>query len=454
MSKQKYPLVSNLENLCYMSNLYWTDAEIRDLKVLDTVRVSDFVIDYRGRIGVVIYADKNATSIVIIDSRLCDIYLDGTEYVPIKLSETKIASFLSIWKDRLRRGCEVGNNIRLAAKYVYEAHTETYAKIITLSKCEGCGCEMYLPEKTYKDKDYCQPCFEMRFAKCQHCYNVTPREEGIMASDGTFYCNKCKARNFILPYHHGYPSVTFYGDTQHNKVPYMGMELEVEVGGERDSTVAKIMPIMNKGENYFIYCSHDGSLDNGFEIITQPATMQYHYSIRNHYEAMCNKLKSLNYHSHSSDNCGLHVHFNRSFFSDAVEGEAEATKRFVMMVDKFWDELTVFARRPNFRLRRYAKKLDMPVNTFVRKSNKSKDHDYRYYGVNITNKDTIELRLFRGTLNVSTIMATLQLVDNMAIWCKNHSTSELDGLTFETFITTTGQKRYWARHRAIPDFEE
>lgn len=452
----KYPLADEFDSLIAHSDYYWSAQELEQTHPLDTVNLKDFVINYRGRLAVVLYKDKNDHSIVAMSNRLDDLYLTKNEYLPITLPDSKIKNLLESWKERINRGFGTTSNVRLAAKYIFEKYPEIYESVFTLSTCAICHKKLFLPEREYHGKYYCQPCFEMNFFRCSHCSKILPRTEAKTAKDGYCYCKPCSKRHFVLPYHHGYPSVTFYGDNQKNKVPYMGMELEVDVGGEDDHAVAQIMPIMNNEskEECFIYCSHDSSLDNGFEIITQPATMQYHYSIKGKYEAMASKLKAKGFYAHTTGTCGLHIHFNRNYFADAYGGEYEATKRFVLLVDKFWDELTVYGRRPNFRLQRYAKKLDMPVDRFMRKANKSGSHDYRYYAVNITNESTIEIRLFRSTLNVNTVMATLQLIDNMAIWCKNNPTEKLDEVTFETFLTTTNQRRYWARQSAIRDFEE
>ena len=40
-------------------------------------------------------------------------------------------------------------------------------------------------------------------------------------------------------------------------------------------------------------------------------------------------------------------------------------------------------------------------------------HGGRYTCVNLTNRDTIEFRMFRGTLKYNTLIATLQLVDRI-----------------------------------------
>lgn len=106
-------------------------------------------------------------------------------------------------------------------------------------------------------------------------------------------------------------------------------------------------------------------------------------------------------------------------------------------------------------MERYAKKISpIPINEYINVGNKSRSHDYHYYSVNIANEDTIELRTFKGTLNVDTLLATLQLVNNMAIMAKEKPLSELQNMKFEDFLTTKYQRSYWVRHSVVPDGEE
>ena len=62
--------------------------------------------------------------------------------------------------------------------------------------------------------------------------------------------------------------------------------------------------------------------------------------------------------------------------------------------------------------------------------------------------------MFRGSLNVNTVIATLQLVNNMVIASKEKTLEEIKAMKFEDLLTTRIQKAYWKRHSALPDTEE
>lgn len=337
-----------------------------------------------------------------------------------------------------------------AAKDVYPE----YYRNLNVGTCAACG-RPALPKVTVDGVDYCTDCYRERYTSCNHCGKAVKRGDGVYDRNGYCLCAECNKRHWILPYHSYYPEVEFYGDNKDNSVPYMGFELEVDCGGENNKKVAEIMPLLNNegSGKIFAYCSHDGSLKNGFEIITQPATMQYHSSISDVYNRAIQKLKAMGYASHETTTCGFHVHFNRNFFGD---NQTECINRLIFMTEKFWDELCVFARRPERRLTNYAKKISdsMEIKEYMEKANCSGRHEYHYYAVNIANENTIEFRMFRGTLNLNTIMATLQLVNNMVITAKNKTVDEIKAMRFEDLLTTAGQRKYWARHKIVADFEE
>lgn len=350
------------------------------------------------------------------------------------------------WESDEGHLCDVVNVAKVKYPYYYEK--------LGVGVCSCCG-NPAIPKITVDGVDYCNDCYNEKFTSCSRCGKIVKRGEEVRDRNDYALCRECGKRHWVLPYHGYYPKVEFYGDNKGNSVPYMGFELEVDCGGEDNKKVAKIMPLLNNEESgkVFAYCSHDGSLQNGFEIITQPATMQYHSSISDVYNRAIQKLKAMGYASHETTTCGFHVHFNRNFFGN---NQDECIRRLIFMTEKFWNELCVFARRPERRLEHYAKKVSdsMEIKEYMEKANRSGRHEYHYYAVNIANDSTIEFRMFRGTLNLNTIMATLQLVNNMVIVAKNKTMDEIKVMRFEDLLTTAGQRKYWARHKAVADFEE
>lgn len=58
-----------------------------------------------------------------------------------------------------------------------------------------------------------------------------------------------------------------------------------------------------------------------------------------------------------------------------------------------------------------------------------------YTSVNLTNKNTIEFRIFRGTLKYNTLIATLQLLDRICDVALFMSDEELKAMSWTTFVS-------------------
>ena len=71
---------------------------------------------------------------------------------------------------------------------------------------------------------------------------------------------------------------------------------------------------------------------------------------------------------------------------------------------------------------------------------KKGSHAGRYTCVNLTNTSTIEFRMFRGTLKENTFIATLQLVNRVCDVALNLSDTELQALSWTTFVSGCQEK--------------
>lgn len=301
--------------------------------------------------------------------------------------------------------------------------------------CEECGA--LFPSRTVDGHRYCESCYSNRFVTCVRCGSVVDAHDAV---DGE--CIRCHQRHYILPYHREQPRLRFYGDNHNNTVPFLGVELEVAYGGHRDANVAEILPIINTNESIFMYCMHDSSLDDGFENITQPATLEYHTYIKDKYKSVFKKLRELGYLSHDTSCCGLHVHVNRDFFEN---NEISALKKILKMNHKFWNEFLKFSRRVKNRMNYCMPTDEYSDDEYIEYSNRSESGEWHHFVISYASETTIEFRIFRGTLNIETFLATLELVHNIVCTAKYKTDEEIDNMTFEDLITGETMQSYWDR---------
>ena len=310
------------------------------------------------------------------------------------------------------------------------------------SLCVSCGYfhekEKCFPVEASSGRNYaCESCYQY-YRPCSICGELTHSGRD---SGEELYCLFC-SRQYSDPidgYHDSHNRSPIFFDTGKTDNPlYLGIELEVDKGDDRNVTArsikAQIMP------KKFIFMETDGSLsDDGFENITQPATLDYHLSIADKYEEMFKLLVRDNFRSHDTNSCGLHIHFNRNFFQD--EGDI-CIVRLLYLVEKFWDNFRKFSRRTQKQLDSWARRYNNPPEEVLQ--NMKDGQIGRYYAINLSNTHTIEFRLFRGTLKLQTFIATLQLVDTIVRKVKSiESNEELQSITWEDFLVTEELKTYW-----------
>ena len=213
-----------------------------------------------------------------------------------------------------------------------------------------------------------------------------------------------------------------------------GVELEIDGAGEDREHAETLLCIANaNGER--MYIKHDGSLDDGLELVTHPMSLTEHL---HHFpwEALCKKAAALGYLSHRATTCGLHIHVSRRAFGETERQQDAAIARILYFFEKHWEELLKFSRRTQRQLERWAarygyKEQPMEILDYAKKGY----HGGRYTCVNLQNSDTVEFRMFRGTLKANTLLATLELVDRICDVAINLSDEELRSLAWTTFVS-------------------
>jgi hypothetical protein len=178
-------------------------------------------------------------------------------------------------------------------------------------------------------------------------------------------------------------------------VQFAGFELEVECKKDDPGECAESIIGLSCDEDLF-KLEHDGSLNNGFEVISQPCSLKY-FKQKFPLAQIVKKLTAQGCVSHNTDTCGLHVHIARKYLSLSEQIKIGLFMGFNS------NKLSKFARRD---YNTYCKNNIMnKKGAFINMAINAND---RYESVNYTNNRTIEFRLFRGTLKKETIFATLE----------------------------------------------
>lgn len=304
------------------------------------------------------------------------------------------------------------------------------------TRCVDCGDLVRLSD-AHVDEDtaVCDWCFNDHWAVCEDCgvlFNV--QSEGGSVND-SYYCGDCidDHREIIHEYYYK-PYPEFYGLGR----LFLGVELEIDGGGEADKNAEQLECIT--GDE--MYYKHDSSLDDGFECVTHPMTLSYHrYQFP--WEDLCKKAVSLGYKSHDADTCGLHVHVSRDALGDNEDEQDATIARILYFFERNWDALLKFSRRTESQLNRWAARYaHKDTVEEYHKGVKNNENDDRYMCVNLQNSNTIEFRIFRGTLKANTILATLELVERICVICAGCNADDMQGLSWEHFLSLIDPDEY------------
>ena len=311
--------------------------------------------------------------------------------------------------------------------------------------CDACG---RLLEKDNREMDasgtiICKRCFFHYHHRCRECGDIVLNDSAIVIND-EYYCQNCgesKMENFKGVHEYAFePGNLLFLKSENdnpNEKLFAGIELEIDDAGEDNDNAERVTEIADNQ----IYCKHDGSIRNGFEIVTHPATIDYH--LHNFpWEQICKEAIKLGYHSHNTTTCGLHLHLSRAGLGkDEMEQDLTIAK-LLLFFESNWGDLVRFSRRTpqalNDWAKRYGKRDDETAWQLLDRAKGSG----RYFAVNLKKEATVEFRMFKGTLKYETLIATIQLIDVIQRICKITSIDEMHNMTFVTINNVAKELGY------------
>jgi hypothetical protein len=267
----------------------------------------------------------------------------------------------------------------------------------------------YYPEDRHGS--YCEDCIESA-TWCEGCdaYYV----------DG---CNNCDTDDYSdgdrIVHDYGYrPDPIFYSSSPDERL-YFGIEIEVEAK-EGDYEVRK-----NAAQRAYLleneqlaYLKNDGSLNCGFEIVTHPMSHDYYM---NEADELWDTLEDLrtkyDMKSWATRTCGLHIHISRTGFNGGAH-----MHRFLNLVYSNQAFYELLAGRSSSQWSKFDD-VDTAVpnghdeagytqwkrvRSFKNKIDSGRNTD-RYSAVNTQNRATLEMRIFKGTINSGKVKSQINL---------------------------------------------
>lgn len=278
----------------------------------------------------------------------------------------------------------------------------------------------------------CLPSFTRNLVTCADCGGLTRSYRRLR---GQTYCCGCYSShdvpNLIASYHCGHMDIEKqFATTETPAVDALvcGAEIETECASEPRFVAYDVNEIMNK-EKTLCKFEHDSSLHNGVEIIMQPCTPNWYYETAEKVQSLFKTLQDsgCDYKADGVATCGLHIHINRSFFKDY-----DYENRLCYLFQLLQDKIRIFSQRTRFNYCNFATGRTSWDNIFHQKLNQMQGHGS---AINCSNRNTIEIRIFRGTTSYEMFMACVEFTRNLATLVRDITDIEkIEHTTFEDVV--------------------
>lgn len=288
----------------------------------------------------------------------------------------------------------------------------------TIRRCPGCASEFYSADGSQS----CQACSGSPQERCGGCGGSVP----IGAE-----CLNCLTR-YSRAVSDGGP-IFEYNFRILEKAPpkegvhLLGVELECalkDMSRSLDENARAVWKLFwdsrpgEPGSGRFAILKSDGSIGApGYEIVTRPASLSRH---RTEWQRFFDSPLRRQLLSYDVRTCGLHVHLSRAPLTPLAIGKivilinspcnAEFIKKMAGRGLDRWAKL-----QPSMRLAD-----GLPTKPtkhgYRRRRGISACEDDRYSAVNLRNRHTVEIRIFRGTLKPASFFRCLEFCDAVVKW--------------------------------------
>jgi len=314
--------------------------------------------------------------------------------------------------------------------------------------CRDCGRE-FIRQYPYTvrtlhegNRIVCPTCIQ-NYNRCSECGNYFEAE-----LDENNMCESCinsfrwYGSSKRYDYHDWDGDWNFYNDddsiTKHpvsKDVIYLGAELEMNDSEDDEDDMENMLYEMNNILGGLVHYERDGSLnDYGVEMITMPMTVDQH---KKHIEQFRDAFECARDHGYYCDNCtGLHVHVSTTMM------EPKHHKRLLYLIDKFLQEVANISRRRT----QYAE-----FHTIAECRGQRGDPEWKPSGYDLTKylewmiakadhyiyinyngwKQSIEFRMFEGTLDCEMYLGTIQFVHLCIQSALKYSLNKLREISFD-----------------------
>lgn len=287
--------------------------------------------------------------------------------------------------------------------------------------------------------DMCHCCYDGSYVRCVDCGDIVDIDYAEYVR-GEWYCHGCAPETnseYIDEYGSTYATQFLALDDEcanRALVPYLGIELETDCSGCFESAASCLHGLFDDLADL----KEDSSIgDGGIEIAAQPQTPRFALVSYLWHDAL-GELARMGATSHDAGTCGLHVHIDRAYL-DAPYMACTLDRLF----QTHKEEWRIFSRRTPGQIDTWSKfgsigyEYGLTPKQKRAAWDKEKRRYDRYQVVNLSNSETIEIRLWRGTLREKTFRATIEATAALAYLAHDLSEAEAEDVELWTWPSLT-----------------
>ena len=294
------------------------------------------------------------------------------------------------------------------------------------TKCRGCHALILNDRLCFceiDDEYYCEECFSEYFGYCEECnclYLTEDLHNGL--------CNECDngCPEGIESYDYEPSSFTFQmtnkeKTTPDNKRLFFGVEVEVERNNCGDGDIEKEVGNLPS----FCYAKEDGSLEEGFEIVSEPMSWDWLQEHKTDWNNIL-RIRNRGFQSYNTTTCGLHIHMSKSAFTTLH------LYKFLKLFFENPEFILIISQRQRNALERWA---SLTCDSSLVYKAKTKHGREKYVAVNTCNPGTIEIRIFRGTLAEAGFWKDFEFCKAVFDFTKVSGIKEITPVKFMDYVT-------------------
>ena len=291
----------------------------------------------------------------------------------------------------------------------------------------------------------CGHCFIVNnYAVCRDCgFAVPVANAHTNTTTGRIYCGICWEQHksdrpdIINCYHTSHGASKNWGNAdgttdKKNGVAYIGLECEIDGAHYNQSAINCAYEINEKinTPKRVVNFEHDGSLSNGFECVYEPFAIDA-IPVQA-MDVINSEAERFGLSADETGDCGLHIHFGREILGNASDEQRHATLK--RLVNVFMNNEGAFECLSKRDVNDYATSIYNNYDTaddFINDNDKIYgEANDRYYWLNLTNRNTIEIRLTAGTTDSERIQNLIKFYYYLISACRELGANEFYELRY------------------------